>query len=199
MSYWTYITGVIEVSTLGRTQPEMRYILDTVLEHQPDVTGSESNMKVHVLQSFGHNMSSSHNEFLEPACFRVGGERDGIIHMQSQYFLVLEAKLRDRMFSETLREFNKWINRLAKRVFVDDILVRVSGQDREFIFNNAEPYSHMFEGPSWCSDDGEPAWSEYLMWSQMKNSYYPMMLGYKYINDPENDAEVERRLAYGKE
>ena len=50
MSYWTYITGVIEVCPMGRTQPEKRYILDTVLEHLPKVTGSERNMSIHIVQ-----------------------------------------------------------------------------------------------------------------------------------------------------
>ena len=38
MSAWTYITGVITVFPMGRTQPEKRYILDTILEHMPRVT-----------------------------------------------------------------------------------------------------------------------------------------------------------------
>ena len=42
----------------------------------------------------------------------------------------------------------------------------------------------------------EPTWCEYLMFSRAKNSDYPMLLGYKYYGDEENDAEVERRMDY---
>ena len=37
------------------------------------------------------------------------------------------------------------------------------------------------------------------MWESAKDSEYPMMLAYKYVNDPENDAEVERRMKWRKE
>ena len=46
MSFWTYLTGTVTVRPMGRTQAEKRYILDTVLEHLPLVTGSEKDMNV---------------------------------------------------------------------------------------------------------------------------------------------------------
>ena len=192
MSYWTYISGVITVSPMGRTQPEKRYILDTVLEHLPKVTGSEQDMHIHVIQKHGYNGSCSHNEFGE----WIPGEPH---HTQDRYFLVIEADLRDRKFDETKLELNKWLNRLAKRVDIYEILVRLEGQGRELIISNAKPYEQMAEWPSWTDvSGGEPMWCEYLMWSRAKDSEYPMKLAYKYYNDPENDAEVERRMAYDK-
>lgn len=107
MSSWTYITGVITVSPMGRTQPEKRYILDTILSSW------------------------------------------------------------------------KW---------------------RELIISNPKPYEQMAEFPSWFPEksNGEPMWCEYLMWDRAKDINYPMLLAYKYYNDPENDAEVERRMDYAK-
>ena len=49
MSSWTYVHGTIVVSPLGRTQHEKRYILETVLDHLPVVTGSERDMEVYVI------------------------------------------------------------------------------------------------------------------------------------------------------
>lgn len=190
MSYWTYITGAIEVWPMGRTQPEKRYILDTVLEHLPKVTGSERDMTVHVVQKSGHNCSSSHNEFGE----WIPGE---LHHTQDTYILVLEASLRDRMFDETKRELNNWLNRLAKRVGISDILVKLRAYDREMVISNPKPYEQMLEWASLSAGGtGEPCWCEYLMWDRAKDSEYPMKLAYKYFNDPENDAEYERRKAY---
>ena len=54
MSYWTYLTGTITVGVMGRTQAEKRYILDTVLDHLPRVTGSEGDMDIYVTQKNGH-------------------------------------------------------------------------------------------------------------------------------------------------
>lgn len=197
MSAWTYISGVIDVSPMGRTQPEKRYILDSVLEHLPKVTGSEGNMTFHVVQKHGYNMSSSHNEFGEPVFDDFG--RRTMTRQQSHYLIVLEASLRDRWYEDTLREFNKWLVRLAKRIGVDDILVRVSGYSkkdyshRETIFKDAESYDKMFEKPSWVNDSDEPNWCEYLMWDRGIDSNYPMSLEFKYFNNSQNDAEYTRR------
>jgi hypothetical protein len=198
MSSWTYITGIITVSPMGRTQPEKRYILDTVLEHQPRVTGSEQDMHIHVVQKHGYNCSSSHNEFGEWIPWNDN-------HTQSDYFVIIEGTLRDRHFDETLRELSKWLNRLAKRAGIEDLIVKLTGYDskwewRELIISNSEPYEKMAEWPSWVPEksNGEPMWCEYMMWDSAKDANYPMLLAYKYFNDPENDAEVERRMEYSK-
>lgn len=196
MSYWTYISGVVTVSPMGRTQAEKRYILDTVLDHLPRVTGSERDMTVHVVQKADYNCSSSHDEF-GMAAFYKGP--DNLINQQTEYMLVIEASLRDRMFEGTLRELNKWLNRLAKRAGIEDILVCLKGQGKEMIISDPTPYWHMCEWPSWTKESGgEPCWCEYLMWEPAKDSHYPMKLMYKYYNDPENDAEVERRMNWAK-
>lgn len=198
MSSWTYITGMITVCPMGRTQPEKRYILDTVLEHMPRVSGSEEDMHVHVIQKHGHNSSCSHNEFGERILWKDN-------ETQTDYFVIIEGALRDRHFDETLRELNKWLNRLAKRAGIEELLVRLKGLDsnwemKELVISDSKPYEQMMEWPSWSDrSGGEPAWCEYLMWDSAKDSWYPMTLLYKYYNDPENDAEVERRLKYNKE
>lgn len=194
MSYWTYVTGVITVKPLGRTQPEKRYILETVLEHLPKVTGSERDMHINVIQNYGHNGSCSHNEFGE---WKPGECNE----TQDKYMIVLEASLRDRMFNETLRELNNWLNRLAKRVYVEDILIKLRGFDyggyqKKFIISNAEPYKQMEEGPSWWN--GEAAWAEYLMRDRAPESEYPLKLVHKYYDIPEIDVEIERRRKWEK-
>lgn len=198
MSAWTYITGVITVFPMGRTQPEKRYILDTILEHMPRVTGSEQDMHVHVIQKHGYNCSSSHNEFGE----RIPWNQN---ETQDKYFVVIEASLRDRYFEETLKELNKWLNRLAKRAGIEELLVKLTGMSmigwkhKEIVISNAKPYEQMAEWPSWTDiANGEPMWCEYLMWERAKDHDYPMLLTYKYFNDADNDVEVERRIAYMK-
>lgn len=191
MSMWTYIHGTITVTPMGRTQAETRYILDTVLDHLPRVSGSEKDMYVHVVQKAGWNSSCSDNEFGQWIPHK---DR----HTQSKYILVLEAALRDRAFDETKRELNNWLNRLAKRVGVSELLVRLYDcYDRELIISNAEPYAQMEEWPSWCKQsNGEPAWAEYLMWERHPRCDLPLMLVKKYYDDPKTDDEIERRKKY---
>lgn len=57
MSSWTYVRGSITVDVPGRTQPEIEYILKTVIDHLPLVTGSEENMFVNIMKCNGSNSS----------------------------------------------------------------------------------------------------------------------------------------------
>lgn len=197
MSCWTYVSGMIVVSPMGRTQAEKRYILETVLDHLPLVTGSEGNMDVYIIQKNGHDESSSHTEF-----GMWGGYRNWktlSTDIQSEYILVVDGNLRDRMFDQTFREFQKWLCRLAKRVWVEDVMVEVKAYEEVSLIRNTNGiYTKMFEDPTWCNDDeySEPNWCEYLMWDRARKYDYPMMLAYKYIDDPENNQEVERRIDY---
>lgn len=206
MSWWTYINGTIEVRPMGRTQAEKRYILDTVLSHLPLVTGSEKDMDVYIIQKNGTNSSSSCDEYGECTNNLIdsyGGHSSsqGWLRVQDEYILVVNGSFRDRKFNETFREFMKWICRLSKRVSVSDLLVRIHDYEKSYVLENHNisdsPYYAMDELPSWCEEsNGEPCWAEHLMWDRAKGSMYPMLLAYKYFDDPENDAEVERRMEY---
>ena len=209
MSSWSYIRGTIEVRPMGRTQAERTYILSTVLDHLPVVAGSEEDMQIFVNLEKGDNESSScdeHGMETNNLKDRYGNrDRRGWLRLQSSYHLDIIAYLRDVEFDEAYRAFMKWLCRLAKRVQVEDVLVRVyDGYKRALIdtphLGVDNKYLAMFEPPTWCSDSNdeypEPNWCEYLMWDRAYDSDYPMMLGYKYFNDKDNDNEVERRIDY---
>lgn len=211
MSYWTYLTGTITVGVMGRTQAEKRYILDTVLEHLPRVTGSEKDMDIYVTQKNGHNRSSSSDEFGQATNNLVDrhgykSRSRGWLNTQDEYILTVDGALRDREFEQTYREFIKWLVRLGKRVRIEHILVEVKGYGKSTIVTDRyiqnEKYSYMkvfenlFEDPSWSNETGEVNWAEYLMWDRAKDSSYPLLLAYKYFRDKENDKEAERRLSY---
>ena len=187
MSWWTYINGTITVYPQGRTQAEKRYILETILSHLPKVTGSEENMYVHIVQKIGYNSSNFWDEFEIPS--------DKEIKIQDYYILVFEASLRDRTFKETFKEFNKFLNRLAKRVLIENILVSVKDFSKEFIFKNEKPYSEMYEQGSYGEND-KPAWWEYLMWAKGADTDLPMVLEYKYHNNLKNNEEYKRRKSW---
>ena len=206
MSWWTYVTGTITVEPIGRTQAEKRYILDTVLSHLPLVTGSERDMEVYTIQKNGTNSSSSCDEYGDRTNNLIdsyGGhdQKRGWLRVQDEYILVVNGAFRDREFNETFHEFMKWLCRLSKRVSVNDVLVRIYDYAKSYVIDDHNisdsPYHAMNEWPSWCEEsNGEPCWAEHLMWDRAKNSPYPMLLAYKYFDDPENDAEVERRMKY---
>ena len=203
MSYWTHIMGVINVNPAGRTQHEMTYIVNTVLDHLPQVTGSEGDMRVFVNVDTRHNSSSSHDEFsmrTNNLTDRYGdhSRKHGWLQSSDEYYLTIYGDLRDRMFNETFREFQTWLCRLAKRVCVNQINVTITADDHKPYhltmdsWNN--PYSEMFEYPSWGRPEKEPSWYEYLMWEADPYSGMPMAHVYKYVNSDSVDTEMERRI-----
>lgn len=174
MSWWTYVNGLIMVEPAGRTQPEKRYVLETVLDHLPKVSGSEENMKIHIVQKEGYSGSANFNEFFETV------RQGDFIKLQDCYYLILEGQFRDRMYEQTFRELNKFLNRLAKRIHIDDILIRITGFGKETIISNPDPYQYMYEYSALSSED-EPAWWEYLFWDRdSSGGSYPEKLTHKY-------------------
>lgn len=112
MSSWTYVQGLIELNVPGRTQAEKNYILQTVIDHLPKVTGSEKSMNIYTIQTAGHDSWQNFDEFYNLVeDFRT----------QSRYFLVLDGNLRDRHYKDTFKELNKFLNRLGKRLMVDTV------------------------------------------------------------------------------
>lgn len=182
MSWWTYVNGTITVSPMGRTQAEKRYILDTVLEHLPLVTGSEKDMNVYIIQKNGHNSSSSCDEFGYSTnnltdSYGDKSRRHGWLRTQDEYILVINGSFRDRMFDQTLQEFNKWLCRLAKRISVEDVLVEIKGYDENILIRNTnDVYEKMFEDPSWSNEKSEN-WCEYLMWDYVRNEEDDLLVG----------------------
>lgn len=143
MSSWTYISGTIEVSPYGKTQHEKEYTLKTTLDHLPVVTGSERDMEVDILPLRGYDEMSSCDEFGEVTnnLRDKHGRRNrkrGWMYTQSKYILVINSSLRDRDFFQTYKEFIKWICRLAKRIQVESVLIKIKWYDKSIIIENPE-------------------------------------------------------------
>lgn len=151
MSMWTYVRGLIELGVPGRTQAEKDYILQTVIDHLPKVTGSEGNMEIHTVRAYGYDMWSNRDEL---------NNLNLDFKTQSRYFLVLDGSLRDRMYGETFKELNNFLNRLAKRLMVESAYV--------WLNDYGNPYnSYTFTNKNNCYGgmfDSKNPWYDYLMW-----------------------------------
>lgn len=191
MSWWTHIRGMIEVCVRGRTQPEIRYILETVLDHLPRVTGSEGDMNVHIVQEKGHNVSSDCDEFGQTTnnltdLYGQKTYKHGYLFTQDAYVVVVEGDFRDRMFETTKREFANWLCRLAKRVYVENICVKIfDDYGKNIVVSDEKPYGEMYE-----SYDN---WTNYLMWEADPLSEMPVVLMNKYRKEEYIKEEIDRR------
>ena len=194
MSYWTHIMGVIKIDTIGTTQPEKRYILETVLAHLPIVTGSEDDMYTFIIQSEIMNSTSSRDEFFQSTNLAKDDygnyDRNGWFRTTDYYYVGVYGNFRDRNFETTFKEFSKWLCRLAKREIVDDVCVHLTDEFRDYYFTNEnDVYRNMFEW-SKVHKGGKPAWTDYLRFERCESGL-PRLLEYKYYNNPENDRKVQ--------
>lgn len=125
MSIWTHINGVIEAETFASTNAQALYIVQSVVDHLPKITGSEGNADYFVNLENGYTTSTY-----------AGGRC--ISKTQSHVLITIHGDLRDRAFEGTLRETTKALARLSKRLFVLSCVVCVESgySDQNFIFNN---------------------------------------------------------------
>ena len=142
MSWWTYVSGVIRVGTPARTTEQAEYIVKSVLNHQPRMTGSEGDMRIKVVPSLYIRSSQDWDEF--------GNTMEQLryehLEIQESYLIILEGNLRDKTVQETYREFIRWLCRLSKRLGVDDICVKISDHVyEEKLITNAHSFSEMYE------------------------------------------------------
>lgn len=148
MSRWTYLSGVITVDVPGRTQAECDFNIHSVLNHLPKVTGSEHDMEWHInaskkykdhirVDEFGNESNlGNHNVYFNYYYFEK----------QNSYFITISGELRDRCLDETIKEFSKWLCRLAKRLWIDDINVHIHYDwGNKILIDNSKPYFEMYD------------------------------------------------------
>ena len=192
MSKWSYIKGIITVYPFGRCNNEKEYILKQVLNHLPKVTGSEEDMFVDIIPEHTYSMSSNADEYGNHSNLGVGYFDN--FETKCIYHIILTGNFRDRTVYETNKEFQKWLCRLVKRIGIEDIFVRIYGNNiitsegkhltveegyneecavklfDEIILNDPKPYSQLYESPSW-SDENSHNWCEHLMYRQSEIPY----------------------------
>lgn len=134
MSYWTYVRGTITVMPISDT------VLDNVLASLPHVNGSEGGISIYAAPK-SHETLKVHGR---------KGRIKSFDELPAEYVLVVEGNLRDTHFDRTLRDFTKWMCRLAKRIEVSHTLVEISDHRRTYIIdNNNGAYSNMYIEPSY--------------------------------------------------
>lgn len=130
------MNGVLTVkATDSMSQADLQYQVYKTLEHLPLISGSERNLKPYVIQKHGTNISCNVDEYNRFSNLGNGYDEHDF-EVQDEYIIVLNGSLRDRKLEETYREIVKWLMRLAKRIWVSDILISVSGYDKDLHFKN---------------------------------------------------------------
>lgn len=126
MSMWSYVFGTVKVLPGGSSQHAKEFILREVIDHLPEVTGSEGSMRVSVVcpdPRSDFDMATSFDEFGQPL--------KRMRRVASEYVLVVDGHLRDRSVAQTNDELWRWLTTLARRVMVSDLMIRTSGDFQE--------------------------------------------------------------------
>lgn len=153
MSFWTHVFGTVKVEPLGYSEHAREFVLKTVLDHLPAVTGSEGDMHVDVVPDCQKVSWSSSDEFGQEVW--EGGHRR-MLGQSVAYFLVLHGDFRDRVFAQTKDEFDAWMETLAKRVRIRELMVRLTADTGDVTtYEDALFYDGMFEEPSYQREEFE--------------------------------------------
>ena len=162
MSWWTYAKGWVQVSVPGRTQEEKDYIIKTVLNHLPIVRGSEEEMYVHMFKAGGHNQTDFEDEYgertnnLEHWIYKgCKSQKDGCLRTQGEYYIFIEGHFRDTYYGKQYRQLIKWLTRLGKRLYIDEVDILFSDRYKSSCRIN-DDFSDVFV---W-----ENNWCDHLMW-----------------------------------
>lgn len=187
MSFWTRVRGLIEVRVPGRTQPECDYVVQTVVNHLPLITGSEGPVFVHAVKRSGYSSSSNTDEYLQFSNLLTDEygvpNKYGWLRLQDSYMLVLEGSLRDRLFAQTARETVKFLDRLSRTLEVTYYHVDVFSDDKgkytfqrhndvkyDWVYQNySRPWNrrydwHMFDEKEYSGE----RWVNHLLWKWSK-------------------------------
>ena len=149
MSSWTYVRGMIRVDPIGETTTEKEFVVHTVLDHLPPVTGSEKNMCVYVTPSAYYGLNYRRNSEY--------GYKSG--RAAPHFLITIEGDLRDRKFDQTRDEVMRWICRLGKRLFITDICLSIRDEHgRKAVLTDEKPLLDLYEGPHWIVKYGKPKW-----------------------------------------
>lgn len=123
MSFWTHIVGVMHVETYKEVDDIKAYV-EEALKNAPEITGSEGSASVFVNPESGHNISTSCD------CGRCEYFETGTEHecdppkeyccpygeYQTRAVITIQGDLRDRMRSQTKKEWNKFHRYVAKEL-----------------------------------------------------------------------------------
>ena len=131
MSNWTHINGLVKVNSCKDTQADIDYAVAKAIERLPKVTGSEMDMTVTIVPVDDVTVTTWDDE------------TDEEVQLKQEFYLVLRGELRDRVFNETLHELNKFMNRLAKRIWVREALIKINTWNKEYIINDSKFYDSL--------------------------------------------------------
>lgn len=127
MSYWTHIVGVLHIDTFKETH-DLKNVLEDALNAAPKITGSEQDANIFVNIPEGHNVWTSCDcascEFKDTIRhYDDGFECDAPEHYscpsgeyQTRAVITVQGDLRDRMRSQTKKEWNAFHRYIAKNL-----------------------------------------------------------------------------------
>ena len=137
MSEWVYVDGMIEIDTNSRSDAESMYIAQSVVNHLPQVHGSEGNVEYYLSLKNEDSDYDYKDEFGNLSNLTRGETAYSDFRWQTQVIIAVHGELRDTNFDAALREMTNMLNWLSSRIYVNTCLVRVRSYGREFIFRDS--------------------------------------------------------------
>lgn len=128
MSMWTHTRGMLVVNCYyGNTQQYKDDIVDEIVRNAPAVTGSEGGLKIQVVRA------TEDCGFCAEWFYDIEDQKEYQVtyYQQNRYTLILNGDYRDRECGQTTEEFEKLLDYLARRLYVDTCLVNLCADCKE--------------------------------------------------------------------
>ena len=149
MAIWSNLFGSIKVAPLGKTQATMDFVLAETITSMPTLLDMNPEEVINVIKPTERHVtcSSSMNGFGQHVTDTDGYTK--FFRTSNEYVLTIHEHITGYFLNEAKSEINSWLNNLAKKIQINEILLRISAEDGDYTFDTAEPFRKLYVKPSW--------------------------------------------------
>lgn len=108
----TKIFGTLDVSLYNFPKEERRKVMESIIERLPKISGTYRDMDIELIDK-------------------------GSFDKRDSYFIILSGELLGKNYFKALKEMEEFLEKLARKVWVVDVLVSVTDYREEKIFNDS--------------------------------------------------------------
>ena len=134
MSGGTFITGTISVIPVGFNKNTQRFVLEEVLEHLPIVGDDTRRLEYAINELRGHRFRCDVDEFGRKTNLGMGTWPSMFWFDSYTFTITFDSYLFSTPFDVALKQFTRWLYRLAGRVMTSNVLVRVQSGDTKHAY-----------------------------------------------------------------
>lgn len=159
---------MIGVRPLGSTQPAMDFVVAETLKSMPDLAGIPADEACEVIRPRERHVTAA------SSIGSLGLHTHGDMESTSdRYVLAIRESMSGYMLKGLLTDVNEWLEDLARRIQVTDLILRLDCEDGQTVLDDAARLASLWVRPSWSRDGGAHLPSEVERACDWRYDYVP--------------------------